>query len=47
MLKESSRNAHISASWELDGANALAIIFADYNNMMPRFDVYFGNVYLV
>lgn len=47
MLKESSRNAHISASWELDGANALAIIFADYNNMMPRFDVYFGNIYLV
>ena len=47
MLKESSRNAHIKNSWDLEGANALAIIFADYNNMMPRFDVYFGNIYLV
>ncbi len=47
MLKESSRNTQITERWETDAANALAIIFADYNNLMPRFDVYFGNIYLV
>ncbi len=47
MLKESSRNTQITDRWETDAANALAIIFADYNNLMPRFDVYFGNIYLV
>lgn len=47
MLKESSRNTQITDRWETDAANALAIIFADYTNLMTRFDVYFGNIYLV
>ncbi len=47
MLKESSRNTQITDRWETDAANALAIIFSDYSNLMPRFDVYFGNIYLV
>lgn len=47
MLKNSSINDHINDYWYLDAANALALIFADYTNLMGKFDVYFGNIYLV